>query len=444
MRYLFLLAALSALLFPATVHALCVNPPGDKGDQIYNSSHDVMQYCNGSKWISMGGGGGFNLSCAAGQVAGFDGTDWVCAPSASFSGTVQAAAPTANNHLATKSYVDMAVASAAGGSGTTCMYFSTANNAACPAGWAQAGHASSYNTGSNWHRVCCMGGGSLLDEMPTAFDFPASPALASSAGHTWSPVEVTGFDSASVSIQTTANSGTGEFRICSNSTCGNVLKGWGTSPTGIAAGNFLQIRIGAHTSIRAADAKITVMVGGMTDEAPITPQIAGTFFAAFVTSQTWNGILGGIAGADAKCQAAATGAGMSGTFRALVATGSGDAPAARFENVGTTSPFYTPNSSGAEIKIADNWSDLTDGNLDAKFEKTEAGGTASGTAWTNVQATGIHYSSGSALSCTDWGNTSSNSGHHGNIGVTTSSWMNGATGPCSALRSLYCFQTVLP
>ncbi len=444
MRYLFLLAALSALLFPATAHALCVNPPGDKGDQIYNSSHDVMQYCNGSKWISMGGGGGFNLSCAAGQVAGFDGTDWVCAPSASFSGTVQAAAPTANNHLATKSYVDMAVASAAGGGGTTCMYFSTANNAACPAGWAQAGHASSYNTGSNWHRVCCMGGGSLLDEMPTAFDFPASPALASSAGHTWSPIEITGFDSASVSIQTTANSGTGEFRICSNSTCSNVLKGWGTSPTGIAAGNFLQIRIGAHTSIRAADAKITVMVGGMTDEAPITPTFSGTAFAAFVTSQTWNGNLGGIAGADAKCQAAATGAGAGGTFRAWVATDNTDRPAVRFENAGTTSSFYMFNSSGAEIKLVDNWGDLTDGNIDAAFSKDETGGNASGQAWTNLNANGTYYG-GNAYSCSSWGSTASSNGHYGSIGPTNANWSSSSGGSsCASLLRLYCFQTVLP
>ena len=272
-------AAVLLFILTGASHAACVNPPGEKGYQIYNSTHDVMQYCNGSKWIGMGGGGGgFDLTCASGQVAGYDGTDWVCAPSAIFSGTVQAAAPTANNHLTTKAYVDAAVASAAGGGGTTCMYFTVTDNATCPAGWAQAGANTSYKPdGTTAHRVCCMGGGSLLDEMPTAFDFPASPALDPDKAHTWSPVQITGFDSASVSIQTTANSGTGEFRICSDAACSNVLKGWGTSPTGIAAGNYLQIRIGAFgTAPRPYDAAITITVGGMIDVAQITPEACHT------------------------------------------------------------------------------------------------------------------------------------------------------------------------
>lgn len=131
---LLLLAALS----PAA-HAACSSPTGAAGDQIYNSTHNVMQYCNGTNWIAMGadGAGGGpdtlgDLTCNSGESIEFDGTDWQCVggkvsragdtltgplagTTASFTGVVSGALPTANGHLATKEYVDTAIAGAAGG-----------------------------------------------------------------------------------------------------------------------------------------------------------------------------------------------------------------------------------------------------------------------------------------------------------------------------------------
>lgn len=40
----------------------------------------------------------------------------------------------------------------------------------------------------------------------------------------------------------------------------------------------------------------------------------------FATAGTWNGNLGGLAGADAKCQTEATSAGLSGTYRAILSS----------------------------------------------------------------------------------------------------------------------------
>ncbi|MBS7701668.1 DUF1554 domain-containing protein [Chelatococcus sp. YT9] len=45
-----------SLLIPATAWAQCLNPPGEAGEQIFNSTHSVMQYCDGTIWIGMGGG----------------------------------------------------------------------------------------------------------------------------------------------------------------------------------------------------------------------------------------------------------------------------------------------------------------------------------------------------------------------------------------------------
>lgn len=43
-----------------TAHAQCTLPNGTAGEQFYNTTHNVMQYCNGSDWVNMGaiGGGG--------------------------------------------------------------------------------------------------------------------------------------------------------------------------------------------------------------------------------------------------------------------------------------------------------------------------------------------------------------------------------------------------
>ena len=63
--------------------AQCTVPPGVAGEQFYNTTHNVMQYCNGSAWVNMGaigGGGGAGLpaGCDAGDVAQWNGTSWVC------------------------------------------------------------------------------------------------------------------------------------------------------------------------------------------------------------------------------------------------------------------------------------------------------------------------------------------------------------------------------
>lgn len=56
MKYILLLFA--ALTIPLSAHAACEDPDGEAGFQVYNSTHNVMQYCDGDKWIGMGGGGG--------------------------------------------------------------------------------------------------------------------------------------------------------------------------------------------------------------------------------------------------------------------------------------------------------------------------------------------------------------------------------------------------
>lgn len=54
-RSLLALFTLFAIFFASPVLAQCISPDAPEGSQVYNPTHDVMQYCDGSKWISMDG-----------------------------------------------------------------------------------------------------------------------------------------------------------------------------------------------------------------------------------------------------------------------------------------------------------------------------------------------------------------------------------------------------
>lgn len=55
MRYLILFLAL--LVASHASYADCTGPAGKAAEIIYNVDYKVMQYCNGTNWIAMGGGG---------------------------------------------------------------------------------------------------------------------------------------------------------------------------------------------------------------------------------------------------------------------------------------------------------------------------------------------------------------------------------------------------
>jgi hypothetical protein len=57
-RYLFLLGGMLAFLPAAPVYAgTCSNPTGNESDIKYNTDYHTMQFCNGTTWMSMAGGG---------------------------------------------------------------------------------------------------------------------------------------------------------------------------------------------------------------------------------------------------------------------------------------------------------------------------------------------------------------------------------------------------
>ncbi len=90
----------------------------------------------------------------------------------------------------------------------------------------------------------------------------------------------------------------------------------------------------------------------------------------FLSSLTYTGAIGGIAGADARCQALAVGAGLRGMrpsrFLAWYSGGT-VTPASRFSR--STVPYVLVNGT----VVANGWSDLTDGTLAHAINLTEGG-----------------------------------------------------------------------
>jgi cysteine-rich repeat protein len=163
--------------------------------------------------------------------------------------------------------------------------------------------------------------------------------------------------------------------------------------------------------------------------------------AVFVTSESYTGDLGGLEGADAKCQARAEEAGLVGVYKAWLSV-PGEGPSTRF----TT--WNRPYRLVDGTIIADNWADLTDGSLDAPIDRTElsspaptgntnCGGGDQPTVWTSTDWDGTP---GNVDACAGW-TTEDGSGAWGRAGATNIFWTNWCSlGPCSWISTLYCFQ----
>jgi hypothetical protein len=144
--------------------------------------------------------------------------------------------------------------------------------------------------------------------------------------------------------------------------------------------------------------------------------------------------LGGLAGADAKCQDRATAAGLSGTFKAwLSAAGTGNSAAERL----THATVRYVRVDGAQV--AANWTDLVDTALTASISIDEFGNpfTGSNAAWTGTHGDGSNAPS----NCNSWlSSTGLDSGHFGAVPATNGQWTGNGTSACSIVFHLYCVE----
>lgn len=155
----------------------------------------------------------------------------------------------------------------------------------------------------------------------------------------------------------------------------------------------------------------------------------------FVTAATWNGNLGGLSGADTKCNTEASAASLSGSYTAWLSTSTVNA-------IDRISEGLYTRVNGTVIAI--NKSDLTDGQLLASIRFTAANEQAQDwVVWTGTIANGTVFTN---AHCSNW--TSSTNGVNGRIGdnnITNGNWTSAynATdwGGCNVnFGRLYCFE----
>ncbi len=160
--------------------------------------------------------------------------------------------------------------------------------------------------------------------------------------------------------------------------------------------------------------------------------IAAPSKKVFISSAKYNGNLGGLAGADQKCQKLADAVDQlkGKTFRAWL---SSSTVAASVRIIHSNIPYKLMDGT----TIADNWDDLTDGKLQNAINKNENGAQVpKENVWTNTNPDGTITNLNDDKTCKDW--TSSLIGSlFGNLYVD-STWT--SNGPCSSLYHLYCFE----
>jgi WD40 repeat protein len=157
----------------------------------------------------------------------------------------------------------------------------------------------------------------------------------------------------------------------------------------------------------------------------------------FVTGVSFNGNLGGITGADAKCQAEADGPASivpSGNYLAWISDGT-DSPNTRFTK--SSHPYLLPGGA----KIADDFTNLTSGSILHAIDIDPTGRPLGMTYyWTGTNADGTTV--GDHLTCDGWkaDPVANFRGFIGSIRGGSSRWSKAFPFECSRFYRLVCFQ----
>ena len=182
---------------------------------------------------------------------------------------------------------------------------------------------------------------------------------------------------------------------------------------------------------------ILLSCGEATGEGTATDGLSSSQHRIFISSASYNGNLGGLSGADSKCQALAEAQGLERTYKAFMGSGASSLKS-RFNLVGGVFNF---NGSGEPIKITDLGVDLlnTDQPKDLinSIEFDETGNSVNSSAWTGSDSEGEISTS---VSCNNW--TDDSSGQNGTVGdnsrVTGFYLEDPPSQPCNLTYRIYC------
>lgn len=160
----------------------------------------------------------------------------------------------------------------------------------------------------------------------------------------------------------------------------------------------------------------------------------------FATDETFLATaIGGLSGADAKCQAEAELAGLSGTFTAWLSDSTADAK----DRIGNNDEGYIRPDGTV---VARNLADIIDGSVLNFINQNAKGTFLRGHAWTGTDADGGVAGIPNQFyeTCNDWtGDASESNGRFGSLTDERFDrfWTSRARHTCGRRKRLYCFQT---
>jgi hypothetical protein len=151
------------------------------------------------------------------------------------------------------------------------------------------------------------------------------------------------------------------------------------------------------------------------------------------TTAGLTGNMGGLTGADATCNARAMAANFPGTYKAWLSSAT-ETAAQRLAHF--SGPYVLPNGT----KVADDWTDLTDGTLDNPINYNNAGQLILGAqqAWTATTELGALHPAGN---CNGFTSAASNVfARVGRVASSDSQWSTSVTDTCNVSHFIYCFE----
>ena len=176
---------------------------------------------------------------------------------------------------------------------------------------------------------------------------------------------------------------------------------------------------------------ITCANGCVDGECVADPPV--TDFRIFSSSVSYNGNLGGLAGADTKCESLATTAGLGGNWMAWL---SDDFTSAQSRLFHSPVPYVKVNG----VQVADNWADLTDGTLDSGISTNELGTGVFSSVFTGTNFAGVS----TGKNCNGWTiglNSTNTSATYGSSFSTSSTWSaHGVVSACANEWRIYCVE----
>lgn len=168
----------------------------------------------------------------------------------------------------------------------------------------------------------------------------------------------------------------------------------------------------------------------------------GCIKVAFITSVTYDGNLGGVAGANQKCQLLAGAAGLPGRYKAWISDTNGNSPSTTFRQ--STVPYEL--ALPTPTVLANDWSDLISNGIAAPLDRDENGTQHwQEVVWTDTNGQGQLTQTFPDDSCLSWttNNGNPNGGAAGNLTndeVTGPNWSVYGNNWCNGQAHLACFQ----